>query len=116
MTNKFYSEFDFERVLESSRQEDYRTPFQIDRDRLIHSSEFRRLQGKTQVFIPGDNDYYRTRLTHSIEVAQIGRTVARAKHAIELNVSEECSIAADGVVKNQSLVGRGCNQTMVYRG
>jgi dGTPase len=75
MTNKFYTDFDFERVSESSRQEDYRTPFQIDRDRLIHSSEFRRLQGKTQVFIPGDNDYYRTRLTHSIEVAQIGRSI-----------------------------------------
>jgi dGTPase len=75
MINKFYSDFDFERVSESSRKEDYRTPFQIDRDRLIHSSEFRRLQGKTQVFIPGDNDYYRTRLTHSIEVSQIGRSV-----------------------------------------
>ena len=75
MANKFYSDFDFERVSESSRQKDYRTPFQIDRDRLIHSSEFRRLQGKTQVFIPGDNDYYRTRLTHSIEVAQIGRSI-----------------------------------------
>jgi dGTPase len=75
MTNKFYSDFDFERVSESGRKEDYRTPFQIDRDRLIHSSEFRRLQGKTQVFIPGDSDYYRTRLTHSIEVAQIGRSI-----------------------------------------
>ncbi len=75
MVNKFYSDFDFERISESSRREDYRTPFQIDRDRLIHSSEFRRLQGKTQVFIPGDNDYYRTRLTHSIEVSQIGRSV-----------------------------------------
>ena len=75
MVNKFYSDFDFERVSESGRKEDYRTPFQIDRDRLIHSSEFRRLQGKTQVFIPGDNDYYRTRLTHSIEVSQIGRSI-----------------------------------------
>lgn len=75
MKNTFYNEFDFERISESSRAGDYRTPFQIDRDRLIHSSEFRRLQGKTQVFIPGEYDYYRTRLTHSIEVAQIGRSI-----------------------------------------
>ncbi len=75
MKNNFYNEFDYERVSESGRSEDYRTPFQIDRDRLIHSSEFRRLQGKTQVFLPGEYDYYRTRLTHSIEVAQIGRSI-----------------------------------------
>lgn len=75
MKNKFYNEFDFERVAESKREKDYRTAFQIDRDRLIHSSEFRRLQGKTQVFIPGEYDFYRTRLTHSIEVAQIGRSI-----------------------------------------
>lgn len=75
MNNKFYSDFDFERAEESIRKDDYRTPFQIDRDRLIHSSEFRRLQGKTQVFLPGESDYYRTRLTHSIEVSQIGRSI-----------------------------------------
>jgi len=54
----------------------YRSDFDRDRDRIIHCSAFRRLEGKTQVFTPGLDDYYRTRLTHSIEVAQIGRTIA----------------------------------------
>ncbi|MCI0499585.1 MAG: dNTP triphosphohydrolase [Planctomycetales bacterium] len=56
----------------------WRGPFERDRDRIIHSSTFRRLEGKTQVFTTGLNDHYRTRMTHSIEVAQIGRTLARA--------------------------------------
>jgi len=56
----------------------YRCDFERDRDRIIHCSAFRRLEGKTQVFTPGLDDYYRTRLTHSIEVAQIGRTIAKA--------------------------------------
>jgi dGTPase len=55
----------------------YRSDFERDRDRIIHSSAFRRLEGKTQVFSPGVNDYYRSRLTHSIEVAQVGRTIAK---------------------------------------
>lgn len=75
MGNTFYSDFDITRLKESKRDTDYRTSFQIDRDRIIHSSELRRLQGKTQVFLPGEYDFYRTRLTHSIEVAQIGRSI-----------------------------------------
>lgn len=62
----------------------YRSDFERDRDRVIHSHAFRRLEGKTQVFTPGLDDYYRTRLTHSIEVSQIGRTIAKA---LQLNES-----------------------------
>ena len=59
-------------------EHDYRTGYQRDRDRIIHTTAFRRLEYKTQVFVYSEGDHYRNRLTHSIEVAQIGRTLARS--------------------------------------
>ncbi|MHC5198553.1 MAG: deoxyguanosinetriphosphate triphosphohydrolase [Planctomycetota bacterium] len=72
----------------------YRAAFERDRDRIIHCAAFRRLEGKTQVFTTGLNDQYRTRLTHSIEVAQIGRTIARV---LDLNepLTEAICLAHD---------------------
>ena len=66
----------------------HRSCFQRDRDRIIHSSAFRRLKHKTQVFVEHEGDYYRTRLTHSIEVAQVARTLART-----LGLNEELAEA-----------------------
>ena len=62
---------------------EYRTVFQHDRDRILHTTAFRRLEYKTQVFFNDEGDYYRTRLTHTLEVTQIGRTIARALGANE---------------------------------
>src|SRR4030042_1642898 len=72
----------------------YRSDFERDRDRIIHCSAFRRLEGKTQVFTPGLDDYYRTRLTHSIEVAQIGRTIAKGLRLNE-SLTEAICLAHD---------------------
>lgn len=72
----------------------FRSPFQRDRDRIIHSSAFRRLKHKTQVFVEHEGDYYRTRMTHTIEVAQVARTLA-ATLGLNTDLAEAVALAHD---------------------
>ncbi|MFY9723908.1 MAG: dNTP triphosphohydrolase [Bryobacteraceae bacterium] len=72
----------------------YRNPFQRDRDRIVHSRAFRRLEAKMQVFAPGISDHFRNRLTHTIEVSQIARTVARVLELDE-DLTEALALAHD---------------------
>lgn len=93
-----YTEFDRERILPAdpfkTSKEDSRDDFERDRARIIHSNAFRRLQGKTQIMSPGDFDFYRTRLTHSLEAAQISKSFAR-KFGFDENLVEGCALAHD---------------------
>ena len=72
----------------------YRNPFQRDRDRVVHARAFRRLEAKTQVFTPGLSDHFRNRLTHTIEVAQISRTIA-AQLALNVDLVETLALVHD---------------------
>lgn len=71
-----------------------RSQFQRDRDRIIHSTAFRRLAHKTQVFVPHEGDHYRTRLTHTIEVSQIARAISRA-FTLDDDLAEALALAHD---------------------
>jgi dGTPase len=71
-----------------------RTPFQRDRDRIVHSGAFRKMRNKTQVFVEFEGDFYRTRLTHTLEVAQIARTISRALNLDE-DLTETIALAHD---------------------
>lgn len=76
------------------KEHQYRSVYQRDRDRIIHSTAFRRLEYKTQVFVNHEGDYYRTRLTHTMEVSQIARSIARVLNLNE-DIAEAISLAHD---------------------
>lgn len=98
MANQFYQDYDLQRFpppTYAGNPDEYRSAFQIERDRIIFSYPFRRLQSKTQVFQSGEYDFYRTRLTHSIEVAKIGRSICGYLRARSPLLNESFYIDAD---------------------
>ena len=96
MKNEFYTDFDMELIGRGQPRHDKgRTPFEQDRDRIIYSPAFRRLQSKTQVFLSGEFDFYRTRLTHSIEVSQIGRSIVNHLNRTSKPLSDDFHIDQD---------------------
>jgi dGTPase len=97
--DRFLSPFATRNCVDHSRKapmdrDPYRTEFQRDRDRIVHSKAFRRLEGKTQVFLAPEGDHFRTRLTHTLEVAQVARTLARALHLNE-DLTEAIALGHD---------------------
>ena len=78
----------------SEKESSYRNPFMRDRDRLVHSAAFRRLEHKTQVFVQHEGDNFRSRLTHTIEVAQIARTIA-TRLGLDSDLAETIALAHD---------------------
>lgn len=101
MENRFYSAFDTERLENEKSKEDFRSPFQVDRDRVLHTPALRKLQSKTQVFWSGEYDFYRTRLTHSLEVAQIGRSICQY-------LKQTSELLSDDFYIDESLVEAAC--------
>src|SRR5471032_807978 len=104
MSDDFYRAFDREYLSNAAnrpRREDYRSVFHQDRDRVMFTTAFRRLQAKTQVFQAGEYDFYRTRLTHSLEVSRIAESIAiwlREAHPearIDLHLLEGICLAHD---------------------
>jgi dGTPase len=95
LNKKLYNKNDYKRVCPLLKEDDYRTHFRRDYSRLIHSPSFRRLQGKTQLFPNNENDFFRNRLTHSLEVAQIAKSIAIKLNSDKRFIKREWTIDYD---------------------